>query len=373
MIPRRAARDSRFVPFARRRWIGAAAVLIPASFVLAEDSPGQWIEQGHFRRAEVLLRAPLQKTPADPQMNFLMSRVDLAFRRLDDAVAHAEKAVAADGANASYHGQLAEALGAQTDDPDRGMFDKLSLAKRVRKEAEAALALDPKNESANSVLLTFYLEAPGIAGGSKDKAKELADRVTQLDPAQGYQLQMEIARKEQRMTDLEPLARKAFEAGSNSFRANLNFAGFNLSRTPPDPVAGEKHARAAMKLDAQRIGPYSLLASLFVTQKRWNELDPLLADAERAIPDNLGAHYQAARAILLAGDAGQMGRAESYLRKYLGQPPEGGQPSLAGAHWRLGLVLEKQGRKDEARAEVQTAVTLDPKLKAAQQDLKRLK
>jgi tetratricopeptide (TPR) repeat protein len=303
-----------------------------------------------------------------------MSRVDLAFRRVDDAIAHAEKAVAADGSNASYHGQLADALGSKTNDPKMGMFDKLSLAKRIRKEAEIALQLDPRNESANSDLLTFYLEAPGIAGGSKARAKEIADRVTKIDPAQGYRLQLEIARKEERESDFETLARKAFEAeGSGSFEANLRLASFYLSRQPPNLTTAEKHSREALKIDPLRAGSYNVLANLLVSQKRWPELEGILADSERAIPDNLGPHYQAAKAILLSGDTQQMGRAESYFRKYLAQAPEGGQPSLAGAHWRLGLVLEKMGNKEQARTEIQAAVHLDPNLKAAQDDLKRLK
>jgi tetratricopeptide (TPR) repeat protein len=359
----------------RFRWPGllaAAVMLLPAVPVVAEEAPAQLIEQGHYRRAEALLRPLLQKNPGDPQANFLMSRVDLAFRRVDEAVAHAEKAVAGDGGNASYHGQLADALGSKTDDPDLGMFDKLSLAKRIRKEAEVALQIDPRNESANSDLLTFYLEAPGIAGGSKDKAREIASRVTQIDPAQGYLLQLQIARKEERKSDFETLARKAFESGSKDSRAYLNLAGFYLGQRPPDLATAEGLVRAAMKLDVQRPGPFNTLASILATQKRWSELDQLLADSEKALPDNLGPHYQAARTILVAGDTQQMGRAEGYLRRYLAVPPEGGQPSLAGAHWRLGLVLEKQGHKDQALAEIQNAVSLDPGLKAAQQDLKRL-
>jgi hypothetical protein len=43
------------------------------------------------------------------------------------------------------------------------------------------------------------------------------------------------------------------------------------------------------------------------------------------------------------------------------------------AHWRLGLILEKAGRKPEAVAELQTATLLDPKFEQAQKDLKRLK
>ena len=38
---------------------------------------------------------------------------------------------------------------------------------------------------------------------------------------------------------------------------------------------------------------------------------------------------------------------------------------LAAAHWRLGLVLKKQGHKDQAEQEIQQAVTLDPDFDSA--------
>jgi len=51
------------------------------------------------------------------------------------------------------------------------------------------------------------------------------------------------------------------------------------------------------------------------------------------------------------------------LCKYLTQQePEGNTPPLAVAHWRLGLALEKQGKKQE----LQIAVQMKPDLKEAQ-------
>jgi TolA-binding protein len=66
-------------------------------------------------------------------------------------------------------------------------------------------------------------------------------------------------------------------------------------------------------------------------------------------------------------------RAERYLRHYLSREPEYGAASHATAHWRLGLALEKQGKKDEATSEFAAAVKADPKLDDAKKDLKRLK
>jgi tetratricopeptide (TPR) repeat protein len=43
------------------------------------------------------------------------------------------------------------------------------------------------------------------------------------------------------------------------------------------------------------------------------------------------------------------------------------------AHSSLGLICEKEGRKPEAIAELQTALRLNPDFEAAKQDWKRIK
>jgi tetratricopeptide (TPR) repeat protein len=133
----------------------------------------------------------------------------------------------------------------------------------------------------------------------------------------------------------------------------------------------EAQARAALALNPRRVAAYAALAGLYAHLERWDDLDRILAEAERAVPDNRSPHYQAGRTLLT--DGRDPARAERYFRAYLAAEPEIGAPTRAHAHWRLGLVIEKQGRKTDAIAEVQQAVTLKPDLEEAKKDLKRLK
>jgi tetratricopeptide (TPR) repeat protein len=48
------------------------------------------------------------------------------------------------------------------------------------------------------------------------------------------------------------------------------------------------------------------------------------------------------------------------------------KPGDASAHWRLGRILERAGKRDAARASYQEALRLDPALEGAKKDLERL-
>jgi hypothetical protein len=55
------------------------------------------------------------------------------------------------------------------------------------------------------------------------------------------------------------------------------------------------------------------------------------------------------------------------------QEPELNGTKFSRVHWRLGQIIEKQGRKGDAIAEYQKAVEMEPSFEQAQKDLKRLK
>ena len=106
---------------------------------------------------------------------------------------------------------------------------------------------------------------------------------------------------------------------------------------------------------------------------RWPPADwPITAirsEGEKADTDNLIPYYRAANNCLARKV--ELPRAERYFRKYLSQEPEAEAPNHAAAHWRLGLVLEQEGRKPDAIAELQAAAKMDTN-SPAKVDLKRL-
>jgi tetratricopeptide (TPR) repeat protein len=133
---------------------------------------------------------------------------------------------------------------------------------------------------------------------------------------------------------------------------------------------GEKHAREAIRIDADRISAHLTLIALLVQQRKMAELDSALEEAENAVPDNLAPNYTAVAWCPPHGMTIQRG--EAYLRKYLAQEPEPNMPTHAATHRLLGLHLYAAGRKEEGVSELQLSVKLDHN-SLAKQDLKKLK
>ena len=99
--------------------------------------------------------------------------------------------------------------------------------------------------------------------------------------------------------------------------------------------------------------PVVRLALFYSNQKRYEESIGVLETRLKRQPDDRGALYQLGRAGAVSGS--HLDRAQAALNRFLKLPHRRGTPSIAAAHWRLGVVLEAKGDKKTARAEYETA------------------
>jgi len=333
-----------------------------------DPAPEALIKAGHWKRARPLVEQRYQANPGDARSAYLLSQVKAAFGDLDAAVPLAEKAVALDSNNADYHAQLGVVCGETAE--KASLFAKAGWAHRFKEETDKAAALDPKNLDARFALMEYYLQAPRLMGGSRQKAGAMAEEISRINRAQGYLAQARLAQEDKDATREEAAFLKALEAAPEDYEILVSTAAFYNRDTQKKYDQAEKHSRRAVKVSPGQVSAYSSLAFALAAVERWPDLDAALAEAEKNVPDDLSPYYQAGRALLYTGK--DMPRAERYFRRYLAQEPEGEAPTLAHAHWRLGLVLEKEGRKAEAVAEIETALRMRPDLTEAKKDLKRL-
>jgi hypothetical protein len=297
--------------------------LLPASAV-ALSEPEALIEQGHWKRARAIVEAWSRSKPDDPLTCFLLSQIRNAFGDRQSPLPLAEKAVQLDGRSAKYHRHLAEVLGVTAQYSN--MLRQLFLARRFKKELDIAIAQDPTDIQALRDLMEFYLLAPGIAGGDKNEARPVAERIARLDAAAGFLAKARLGNEEANL-------RKAVESQPGSYRARIALASFYLKRNQD---LAEQQAREALKIDRSRVDTYNVLAASSAQRANWSEMEAVLGAAEKEVPDDLTPYYQAAEAI--AASHRDLPRAAGLLRRYLAAEPEGNAPTRSDAQRLIAAV-----------------------------------
>ena len=252
-----------------------------------------------------------------------------------DAEKRFERAISLERGVGEYHLQLGRAVGAQA--ANASVVRQPFMARRIKSEFETAVRLDPSLLDAREGLIQFHLLAPGVMGG---------------DPAEARRQQQEIARR-------------------NAMRGHM--AQAMLTWRNRDTVGTERALRAAVATAPDSMGPAVALAQRQAawgrTSAAFETLNGYLARHGESLP----ARYQFGRLSAMTGE--QLPRAEGYLRALLAEPAwptSQWLPARAAVHARLGDVLRRQGKKDEARLAYNAALALDRELSIAKEGLRAL-
>jgi tetratricopeptide (TPR) repeat protein len=153
-------------------------------------------ERGEYKQSVRLFQQLRSTSPNEPDLRLWLGKSYLKVREWDNAVQEMEKAVSLQPSGARYHLWLGRACGARAS--HSVFFTAIRWARRVVREFETARNLAPEDTAARFDLLDFYLSAPGIVGGGKDKAMAEAQAISKLDPPKGYTARAIIFQKDKK-------------------------------------------------------------------------------------------------------------------------------------------------------------------------------
>jgi len=316
-----------------------AAIALSTAAAAAPPAPAgpiapavQAFEARRYEEARKLLAPYAAAHPKDAEAAFYLGRALLGLRKNDEAVEWLEKATELQPRKSDYFLHLARAYGRAAQ--EASMLRKPGLAKSAKGAWLKAVELDPENLDAREDLVDYYLIAPGFMGGDVDKAREQANEIGKRDAVRGALERAKIAMNQKDNAAAEQIVKDA------------------LAKHPNEP-------RLQMSLGL-----------FYQSQQRWDAAFELYEGMLAANPNAWSALYQIGRTAALSGK--RLDRGVETLKRYLGHPPDEGSPPLANAHYRLGMVYEKQGNKAAARGEYHAALKLDPKLDDARDALKKL-
>lgn len=147
------------------------------------------------------------------------------FRRASEAF---ERAVRLEPGSSEYHLWLGRAYGRRAE--TSSFVTAPRYASRARQHFERAVQLDPRNTEAIGDLFEYYLQAPGFLGGGLDKAKNLAEKTKDLDPAEYHYRLARLAEARKQHTEAEEHLRRAMELAPSQVGRMIDLARFLARR-----------------------------------------------------------------------------------------------------------------------------------------------
>jgi len=314
----------------KRRWLPALVLLLLGKAATANPSPKDLLTAGRVDEAIQTLQRQISQSPTDAESYNLLCRAYFMLEDWDRGITACERARDLDPQKSLYYLWLGRIYGQKAD--HAGFWTAAGMAKKVRTSFERAVELDPKSWEARTDLAEFYLEAPGIIGGGKDKARAQAEAIMPLNPAMAHWVAGRIAEKNKDAASAEREYRAGVTASHSGARAWLDLASF-LRRA-----------------------------------NRFDEMEQALRNLESCTVDHPPSLMDGAGMLLRTGRDFPL--AERLLQRYLASPAEE-EPAFK-AHDLLGQLLEKQGNRHAAAEEYRAALALACNYARAKEDLKRV-
>jgi tetratricopeptide (TPR) repeat protein len=194
----------------------------------------------------------------------------------DSAIKYGEQAVALDANNSNYYFQLGLAYNLKINQVE--MMEKMTYAGKMLDAWKKAVALDGKNLQARQGLIGFYLNAPPIAGGSVEKAKEQANEIIKEKAMLGNTILAQVYAKENNLA-------AAKEAALKALKLHLDFM--------------KKHADKKSEFDANAL---NTLGYALMNANNYKEAIEIFQMNVKAFPKYFNTYDSLAEAYMKSGD-----------------------------------------------------------------------
>jgi len=282
----------------------------------------QMFESGEFQEADVLLRSLIEADPRNHTAVYYLGRTCLSRQEKKEAIEWLEKAVELNPGEVIYHKWLVKAYNARA--LEVGQIRALGLTRKIKRELETVIELDPTSWDEWISLIMLYNFLPKILGGDKERALELVGELRRIDSRDGA----------------------------------LAMAELHIEKGDHDEAVQECNSYLATSPGDIRIR--NQLGRAYHAMKRWEEAFGIYEEVIEEAPGDFHAYYLVGRSASVSGM--NLDRGVECLRFFIDHTggDEERLPSHADAHWRLGLIREQQGNVDAARAEYETALRIDP-------------
>lgn len=317
----------------------AALALAATASCAAAANYDTMLKERKYEQAE---RAASMKLATEPDnAEALIAKINVilahaADTRLEEAVTSAEQCIAAHPKKSDCHEALGNVLGTKA--MMGGIMSAISYAGKIRDAFITAVELDPHNMSARYSLLQYYLQAPGIVGGGKDKARTLIAATAKLDAETARLLQADL-----------DLASEQFASAEAGVLAVNGIASPEVADIQRDVLAN--------------------VATVYAREKKYADSERVFRELAKRYPDASVGSYGIGRTLQ---ERGRFAEALPYFDKALALE------ARAHVHYRMAQCWQALNEKAKAVSAFEKALATKPalikKMRAdAEEQIRRLK
>ena len=207
-----------------KRFLFLLIYLIPI-FVISQtdfDKAEKLYSSKNFEQSKVLFQNYLKENPNNIKTIEYLGDIAGQNKSWENAIYYYNKLKQLKPTEANYHYKYGGVMGMKAKESNK--FKALGMITEIKSSFEKAISLNPKHIEARAALVEFYLQLPGIVGGSEKKALLYANEIAQISAVDGYLSKGHIAEYFGRFKEAEIQYKKAIEISKskNSYRILAN-------------------------------------------------------------------------------------------------------------------------------------------------------
>ncbi len=288
-------------------------------------------EDQQYAKAQPIFEDYLKENPNNREALEYLGDIHGYSKNWDEAMDYYKKLVSLDPNNANYHYKYGGVLGMKALDINK--LRALGLVGDIKKEFLRAIELDPEHIEARWALVEYYIQLPGIIGGSEKKAITLANELAELSPVDGYLANGYIAEYNDRPKDAEYNYQEAVKVGGS-------------------------------------INCYTKLYEHYEKNDAPDKAIEVLGQAQKAHKKNNRLHYQLGK---IAGQYGiGLDPGIACLNRYISHHTAADGVPKDWAYMRLAQIYRHKGNKEKAQTWIIRALEDRPDFKEALAEKKKI-
>lgn len=177
------------------------------------DEAEQLYNQENFRSAKPLFKEYLNAHPGHRKTREYLGDIAGYNEDWNTAIDYYKELAKEDKNNADYHFKYGGALGLKALSINK--LRALTYIGDIKEQFEIAASLDKNHIEARWALVEFYIQLPGIVGGSETKALMYANQLRGISAVDGYLAIGYVAEYSDRPKDAEKYYKMAIEIGGS--------------------------------------------------------------------------------------------------------------------------------------------------------------